>query len=394
MEKVQENIITHEDFLSISRRVHYNQYIAEFYERMQSKGKTYDNNVNGLRSCCKKLDFDFYQKGKTKNLVRMNRCKDRFCLNCQALAADQRLAQYAPILDELTKTNDLYHVVLTVPNVDAPYLKDTIKLMLDRFGYLIRFFDGTKRVRDVDFTQYGYEGAVRALEITYNEQSKTYHPHLHCIFVFQKGLANEQVYWNRFSEDRKGRRPPRLFSELDLLFQRMWALLITRTELTKSNIEHIENVCAYPDGFSCRADLSNGKYNEIFKYAIKGTYKNKSILSFETFETMYKALWNVKVYQTYGCLRKYDFNEFDEDLGLVSVDEFYDLYIAQLRAQELPMRIAEDLDYILTATFGDKNEIKYMSKATFVKHFKSLSGEDRAELIEKLYGVVSNKASE
>lgn len=399
-EKVQsENLITHEDFLSVSRRVRYNQYIAEFYERFASEnempiGSTAEGEIEygkdpnftrlskRVKECSRKWTFDFYKASKYKNLVRVDRCMDRFCLNCQALKADQRLAQYAPILDGYVETHDLYHAVFTVPNVDAAHLADTIRLMMDRFSYLIRFLDGRKRIKNVDFEQYGFIGGARALEITVSKKNGTYHPHLHTILILKKDLPMEQVYWNRFSEDKSGRNPTRLFSEFDMLLQRIWCLLILRIKVTKENIERIAELCDYPHGFSCRADLSNGKYSEVFKYALKGSYKTETLFTYEAFLTLYKAMYNVRAYETYGCLKKWDFNDVDESLGLDNPDEVFELFLAKLEAVERPERIDEILATVLKFTLDEK--YKYVSKATFTRHFKALSEEDKAEALEKL----------
>lgn len=398
--ELQENEITHEDFLSISRRCRYNEGIASFYERMAEEnempiavrdGKIIYGNDKGFTyraksvfACSKMWSFDLYSKAKVKNLIRINRCKDRFCLNCQALSADQRFVQYSSILDSYSKDYDLYHVVLTVPNVDGNYLADTVTFMLDRFSYLVRYFDGRKKIRNLDMQKYGYVGAVRSLEITVSKRYGTYHPHLHCIFILKKNLDLPQVYWNRFSEDMTGRQPTRLFSELDLLIQRIWCLLILRVKVTKESIEDIESFVPYPDGFSCRADLSNGKYHEVFKYAIKGTYKEETIFKYETFLTLYKALFDRKCYETYGVLRNYDFNVFDESLGLNSPDEAFEVFLASLQQEELPKRIEEELLNILNETSEENKKFKYVSKSTFVNHFKALSAEEKAETLSKL----------
>lgn len=402
-ENLQENEITREDFLSVSRRCRYNGFIADFYDEMSDENEMpvgmnasgeivygrdigLANRAKALRECSKSWNFDLYDKASVKNLVRINRCRDRFCLNCQALAADQRFVQYSPILDDFSQDYDLYHIVFTVPNVDAVNLSDTVTLMLDRFSYLIRYFDGRKKIRNLDFKKYGYKAAVRTLEITVSKRNGSYHPHLHTIFILKKGLHFERVYWNRFSDDRTGRNPTRLFSEFELILQRIWCLLIMRGKVTKQNIEYIEEICPqYPDGFSCIADLSNGKYHEIFKYAIKGTYKEETLFTKEAFRTLYKALYDRKCYETYGELKLYDFNGFDESLGLNTPDEAFELYISRLQSEELPVRIEEQLHEILKLKFRThERQFKYISRAVFTQHFKSLSEEDKQEELRKL----------
>lgn len=394
-----DNLITHDDFLAISRRCHYNQFISQFYERfaddnrvpialhgdgeiVYGKDSNFVRRASRVKSCCNNWTFDFYPKLKYKNLVRVERCDDRFCLNCQALKADQRFVQHAPRFDEFIETNDMYHVVLTVPNVEAYRLRDTVTMMLDRFAYLIRFFQGSKKIKGVDFARYGYLGAVRSLEITVSKRDGTFHPHLHCIFVLKKNLDLPQVFWNKFSNDRTGRTPCRLMSELDILIQRIWCLLICKKKVTAENIANIEEVTGYSDGFSCRVDLSNGKYHEVFKYAIKGSFKNETLFTYENFLTLYNALYDRRCYQSYGCLSGIDFNEVDETLGLGGKDEAFDLFITKLKWCEIPMRMEQLLGEILNES--SKGEMKFISKATFVRHFKSLSEEDKAMFLDKL----------
>lgn len=409
-----KNSITHDDFLGVSRRVYYNQFIGDFYERMAqeetlvkftpeeekfdfktkrwyTKPDTFiyvpDENLERIgrrvKSCSQTWTFDFYKKAKVRSLVRVDRCGDRFCLNCQALKADQRQAQYTPVMDALVEDYDLYHTVLTVPNVDAGRLSDTIDIMFNKFGdRLIRYFNGDKKIRNVNFAKYGYVGGVRALEITVSKHNGSYHPHLHCILVLKKGLNLPGIYWNRHSHDRYGRRPERLFTELEVLLQRVWCLSILGVDVTKENIEKIGEKTGYPDGFSCTMDLTNGDYHEVFKYAIKGSFKNETLMSYDAFATMYKALKNKKVYQCYGVLSKYDFNDVDESFGLNGKDEVFELYLARLLVEETPKRIDELLSSILVNSAKEK--FRYVSKATFTRHFKSLSEDEKLIVLEKL----------
>lgn len=405
-----ENLITRDDFLSTSRRCHYNEFIAGFYDRfadedrmpigvspdgeiIYGKDEGFSRRARRVKDCCTRWTFDHYVKTGYKNLIRMERCDDRFCLNCQTLVADQRQAQYSSVLDEFALGNDLYHVVLTVPNVDAEHLADTVSLMFDRFAYMLRFFAGSKKVRGVDFKRFGYRGAVRELEITVSKRDGSFHPHLHCIFVLKKNMDFPKVFWNPFSNDRTGRQEPRLFSELDILFQRFWCLLIMRVEVTKGNLEDMATACpAYPNGFSCVADVTNGDYHEVFKYAIKGTFKNETLFDYEAFKTLYTALYNRRVYQTYGCLASFDFNEYDESLGMNDLDNVFEIFLACLQKQEMPKRIEELLTTIL-CEWDDAN-CTYVSKATFLRHFKALTKEEKLETMNKILGGFESEKEE
>ena len=410
IEVQSDNLITHDDFIGVSRRVHYNQFISEFYERMGSENQMPiklledgsvlygpDENMHRrserVKSCCRNWTFDFYKGVKLKNLVRVERCDDRFCLNCQSLISDQRQAQYTPVLDEYVQTHDLYHIVFTVPNVDEDRLESTIKLMFHVFGErLIRYFQGTKKIRGVDFEKYGYVGAVRAIEITVSKRDGTFHPHLHCIFALKKNLDLPKVFYNRYSVDRTGRQPIRLFSELEILLQRIWCLLILKIKVTRENIENIASLCKYPDGFTLTADVTNGDYHEVFKYAIKGSFKNETLFDYEKFLALYKALYGKQAYQTYGCFNKYNFNVIDEDLGLTTPDDAFDKFIETLCELEEPERIDEILAQALQNTLDEK--CKYISRATFTRHFRALSEEDKIDKLKELQKIIDKKEAE
>lgn len=388
-----------DDFVSVSRRCHYNKFIAGFYERMAEEDDVpyidchgelrFGKNLNMLSiarsvfECNKHWKFNFFEQSKAKVFVKVNRCKNRFCLNCQSMAADQRYAQYGKVLDEYVADYDLYHVVFTVPNVSAEKLEDTLSLMIDKFSYMIRYFDGRKGIRGVNLKSLGYVGCAREIEITVSKRDGSFHPHIHSIWILKKGLNFAPVFFNNFSVDRTGRNPDRYFTELELLFQRMWCLLIMRKTVNKANLNNIEEVTGYPDGFSCTADLSNGDYHEIFKYAIKGTFKEETLFKYETFKTLYKALFGKQAYATYGCLFRYDFNEYDEDLGLKDPDYIFGMILEKLYKTEIPKRIEETLNKILRS-YDNNVDIKYISKSAFVKHFKTLSEEDKEVYLQEL----------
>jgi len=388
-----------DDFVSVSRRCHYNKFISDFYERMAEEngmpyldysGKLhYGKDPNLLKvskdvfDCCKFWNFDYFEQAKSKVFVKVKRCKNRYCLNCQSMAADQRYAQYGKVLDEYVPNYDLYHIVFTVPNVSAERLAATLQLMIDKFAYMIRYFDGRKGIRGVNLKFLGYVGCAREIEITISKKDGSYHPHIHSIWILKKGLNFQPTYFNSFSIDRTGRNPDRYFTELELLFQRMWCLLITRTTVNKENLNDIGKVTGYPDGFSCTADLSNGDYHEIFKYAIKGTFKEETLFKYDTFKTLYKALFGKEAYATYGCLFRYDFNKYDDNLGLKDPDYIFGMILNNLRGKELPKRVEDTLGKILRSYESGVN-IKYISKAAFVKHFKALSEEDKELYIQEL----------
>lgn len=386
---IRDCVIEKNYFLDLDKKRGFNEYLRQFYIRMSEEygDEKFQRKADGLINCCKYWNVDYYTKSECKHVLGVNRCKDAFCYNCQQFNAERRYQLYSPVLAEYEKDYDIYHIIFTQPNVDGGHLGNTLTLMFDRFGYMIRLFDGRSKVRGIDFSQYGYAGAVRSLEITTKEGNNTmYHPHFHCMFILKKGLNLEAKYWNQYSYDKKGINPPHPFTSLEILLQRIWCFLIMRKPVTKNNINHIGDILPqYPDGFSVRANLvKDGNYHEIFKYAIKGTYKEKSIFTYETFVTLYFALYNRKVYQTYGCLYNTDFNVIDDIVSpTLTTDVLFELIIEHLQQIEMPINLEEELTEIIKS-FYNGSKIKYIGASSLCRAFMHLSEEDKREKIDEL----------
>ena len=130
--------------------------------------------------------------------------------------------------------------------------------------------------------------------------------------------------------------------------------------------------------------VTDGNYHEIFKYAIKGTYKEKSIFTYDTFVTLYYALYNRKVYQTYGCLYNTDFNVIDDVVSpTLTTDVLFELIIEHLQTLEMPLNMEEELDEIIRS-FYNGSKIKYIGASSLLHAFAHLSEEDKRDKIEKL----------
>lgn len=62
------------------------------------------------------------------------------------------------------------------------------------------------------------------------------------------------------------------------------------------------------------------------------------------------------------------------------------MFLARLQRAEHPERIDEILATVLKFTLDEK--YKYVSKATFTRHFKALSEEDKIEAMKKLDEII------
>ena len=96
-------------------------------------------------------------------------CNRRWCKICCRIRTGKLLNYYEPILK---KSPDLHLVTLTLPNVKASKLKETIQVMIKA----CRTIQETRRKTNLARIK-----GIRKLECTYNAKEDTYHPHFHFI---------------------------------------------------------------------------------------------------------------------------------------------------------------------------------------------------------------------
>lgn len=335
----------------LQRNTELSQYLEQYAEETGSQ--TLLNRALSVKDCYKYWDIDHYVVQRIKDVKRIQLCKDKFCNNCQNVLALRRLSKYKPYLDDLQKSYDVYHVIFTVKNCPAHDLNATLDTMYAKFPYLIQYLDGKRRSSDLNFTRFGYAGAVRSLEITTkfdDHGAVEYHPHFHCLFLFRKDLNNERIYINDFSFSHGKKK--RSFSENEILLQKSWYLLYHSKRLNKKNIDSLKQ------GFSVLADDAKGNYHEVFKYALKGTFKdNAPLFTYDVFKTIYKALYRRKIIQGYGLLNKF---KFEDDVTEEEIEELYQKILEELRAVEKPEYHVSTLSDVLDDF--DSDTVKYISR--------------------------------
>lgn len=338
-------------------RVHnnnvYNKKIIDYYRRYREEGnKMTLTKIEKLCSCNQFWVMEEYQANGIRDFIYTSLCHDKFCSNCKKVKQATRMSKYIP---ELEKYKDnLYHLTLTIPNVNGKKLKKTIKHMSDCFKSLIRYINGNKKLSFIDFSKYGYEGAIRSLEVTFNEDS--YHPHYHCAFIFNN-LNLDKTIKNVYSIDFKGNREDRLFSEFEIIIQKIWYLLINDIDVTYKNYKRLDK------GYSCICDrFYDNDYMELFKYMTKDMTEDSQILTYENFKVLYEALDRVKQLQGYGALYKVD----DKDLA-EEVDKIYCDIKEFLRTEEYPVTFADNPFYFL-----NDNQFKIISRKTIFQTLKNL----------------------
>jgi plasmid rolling circle replication initiator protein Rep len=331
-----DRLISDTERLVETKNLANNNQLLEYYDWLLSadhadaEKNTLKNKRNRIADCNQVWAFDLYEQSRVQDFKRTNLCKDKFCNNCKKVKQASRMARFTP---EIQKHENLYQLVLTVPNVLGEELRATIKKMFKSFAKLTEYLKGKKKIKGLDFIEWDYFGAIRSLEVTYNQN--TYHPHIHAIIGFNNlNLEGENL--NEFSYDYKNLNKIRYFSDQEILIQKIWYLLNNEIRVNKKNIDSLDL------GYSCVLDsLKKEDYLEIFKYMTKTVDKEGRVLTYENFKVLYYALLNVRQIQGYGVF----WNITDEDLS-EEVDQAYDYIIKKMEntpVENVPFNISDVL---------------------------------------------------
>ena len=360
MQSIDNALIDKDIIKSVIDNREYNKIIIQYYQKFAEEfhdnyKNTLQNKSFNISNCNKYWLLDKYEQQRIKDLKKQNLCRDKFCSNCKKVKQSARMARYIPEL-ELHK-DKLYHLTLTVPNCNGQALKDTIKHMSKCFRYLIQYLRGYKETDGIDFSSWGYEGAVRSLEVTFNRDD--YHPHFHVGLILDPNLLSRKDIVNTYSYDFRKSVPElkRLFSHQEILIQKIWYLLINSIRVNKKNIDSLN------EGYSCTMDkFLEGDYAELFKYITKEKDDDGHILSYDNFKTLYEALYRLKQIQGYGCLYR-----INDDFNLEEYEALYQEFIEKIRKKESPAEVLEKPQELILDT-----QYKLISRKSYFKYLRSL----------------------
>ena len=140
---------------------------------MPSSDKYWLGRSERMLDCGSSLQFAVSHSGD-KRLYRANFCRDRMCPACQRRKSLIAFHQVKNVCYSIRQENPTYRfmmLTLTVPNVPYDELATEITHMMQSFKRLML----RKEVKQV------VKGFFRALEITYNVEKQTYHPHFHVL---------------------------------------------------------------------------------------------------------------------------------------------------------------------------------------------------------------------
>ncbi len=158
-------------------------------------------NVGRLRVCGDYLLFLKSEKGGYR-LKKANLCENRFCPLCSSIRARKNAVILLELLEyarEIEKKEFIF-LTLTAPNVVGEKLEAEIR----DFNNSFKKFVASKEITKI------CKGYIRKLEVTYNAEANTYHPHFHIIFAVNKSYFRSSDYlsvkkllelWKKFKKD-------------------------------------------------------------------------------------------------------------------------------------------------------------------------------------------------
>lgn len=368
MNDIENAKVPKELLQNIIDNIEYNKVIIGYYSKFQKEcgvafsSDTLERNTIRLDNCNRFWQLDKYQVQKIKDFKKTNLCHDKFCSNCKKVKQAARMAKYIPEIEQYK--DRLFHLTLTLPNCSGDELLFTYKKMAKCFKSLIRYLTGNLTIKGIDFSSWGYEGAVRSLEVTF--EGNSYHPHFHVGIVLGSQLLGRKTIINKYSWDyRTGLAElKRLFSEQEILIQKIWYLLINGVKVTKNAIDDLE------EGYSCTMDkFPEDAYAELFKYMTKETDEKGNVLTYENFISLYYGLYRVKQIQGYGCLY-----QITDDGDLEGLEEKYDEFIQEIRKKESPILVYEQPKDLLL-----DSEYTLISRKNYFKFLRQLNDNTDSE---------------
>ena len=102
--------IDYGSFEKLPERLKHNPEIADYYRDLYKEYNTsgladskYLNLADRITACCSAFEILHWEKQAVKSIENLNRCKDKFCVNCQSALAEKRFWKFSPYLKELSK---------------------------------------------------------------------------------------------------------------------------------------------------------------------------------------------------------------------------------------------------------------------------------------------------
>lgn len=340
---------TNEVLQKMEDKQKYNKEISRYFYRLYSEeGKQlkYLNLSQNVKDCCNCWVWDAYHINKILDLQKLNRCKNRFCSNCKKFDLSKALHNLdLPFRDLILQGYYPYLLTLTVPNCSGGDLDNTIDNMQKSFKKLWNWYTcNNKKAYGKRFIK--FDGAVRCLEITYNQITNMYHPHYH-ILIFSETYDEFDFEKKHLGEYSNKRKQYNYYSDLDIQIRQLWTVACTNKTL--KDIENIENL------YICDIrEMDDKGIYEVLKYAVKDT----DIKNYHVFKDLYFAFYQRRIRQGYGLLHNVKL-ELESEGKTQDLKEF-------IKTQESPIQLVTTELKTLYTNYSNYIKISRFNKDKFI----------------------------
>ena len=250
-----------------------------FYKRKDENidkpiGNITENRIDRVKSCSNYFTAVADRRLEKSKIVKAIRCRDKFCPVCQKIKSTKNALAIEAMyeyLKDTTKLNYLF-ITLTAPNIKSNELNKELLSYSKSFERMIK----TKRVDKIN------KGYIAKLEITYNFEEDTYHPHYHILMAVPSYYFKNPDYYLKQNE-----------------WLEIWQKAKRDKNITQVDVRKVQNKNI--DGIS-------SEVLELAKYMAKSAdYFN----SLDVFETYYNET-HKKRFMRYGGLFKQALKEFKQ----------------------------------------------------------------------------------
>ncbi len=140
-----------------------------------------------VRFCSSQLAFAVDTETGEKRLHSADFCRERLCPMCAWRKSLKCFQEVSRVIDTAQQEQPALvpiFLTLTVRNCTSADLSTTLDTV----------FEGWNRLTHNDRMKRIFKGWFRALEVTYNKEADTFHPHIHAILMVDKGYFKGKDY--------------------------------------------------------------------------------------------------------------------------------------------------------------------------------------------------------
>lgn len=256
----------------------YSRYLYEAYSRLHTKGCSFggfdfSKKHDKVHSCADYLEFGVMESGKSK-LINANFCKDKFCPMCSWRRSKKVYSQVHSCVDYMKNNYQFLLLTLTVPNVKASQLSDTITHLNYSFNKMVNY-PQFQRI---------YRGCVKVLEVTYNRERDDFHPHFHILLAVSANYFRSDDYLKQF----------------DFLY--MWRKATKDNRINQVDIRKVHYNPRRPELSDISAAVA-----EVAKYAVKPSdyiFPDNQVLTDSVLYTLSLSLRNRRLVSFRGVFKE------------------------------------------------------------------------------------------